>query len=207
MTYYLDHILWICADLDSGCRRIEQLTGVIPRYGGAHVSGATHNSIVGLGGRCYLEILAPTGAAQSGTDELARWASAASEPRVLTYCVRSKWPLSEVAARAKARGWQNTVVAENGRKTPDGTLLRWQWLVPRAAEFGLALPFFIDWLDSIHPSQAQSALSLRSFAVGHPRSDELHGVLAELGSPIDTFQADAIQFRVTLNSPKGVIEL
>jgi hypothetical protein len=121
--------------------------------------------------------------------------------------MRSKWPLSEVASRAKARGWQNTEVAENGRKTPDGTVLRWQWLVPRAGAFGLALPFFIDWLDSVHPSQAQSALNLRSFAVGHPHSDELHRVLTELGSPIDTFQADAIQFRVMLDSPKGAIEL
>jgi hypothetical protein len=207
MIGYLDHILWICADLDSACSRFEQLTGVMPQYGGAHVSGATHNSIVGLGGRCYLEILAPTGTAKSDNDELARWASAAWDPRVLTYCVRCKSPLSEVAARAKVRGWQNTEVGENGRKTPEGTLLRWQWLVPRAAEFGLALPFFIDWLDSVHPSEAQSALNLRSFAVGHPRSDELHEVLVELGSPIDTYRADAIQFRVTLNSPKGVIEL
>jgi glyoxalase-like protein len=211
VTDYLDHILWICADLERGCRRFEELTDVRPRYGGAHVSGATHNALVGLGGRRYLEILAPTRVPQSNADELARLAAAAQEPLVLTYCMRSALPLSEVALRAKAHGGKNVEVAYNGRITPDGATLKWQWLVPKIEPFGFAFPFFIDWLDSIHPSEPrageQSSVTLQGFSVGHPRNDELRAILVELGSPVDTFRADRGQFRVLLGCPRGVVAL
>lgn len=211
MTDYLDHILWGCDDLERGCSQFADMTGIKPQYGGVHASGATHNAIAGIGGRRYIEILAPTRAPRSDTDELARLARGAREPRVLTYCMRSALPLSDIAVRAKARGWKNAEVSSNGRTMPDGMALRWQWLVPKIEAFGLAFPFFIDWLDSIHPAEApvraDGALFLRRFSVGHPRNTELRAVLVELGSPVDTFQADAIQFRAIVDCPRGVITL
>lgn len=127
MNPYLDHIIWACADLEHGSRRFEALTGVQPRFGGVHASGLTHNALVGLGNRCYLEILAPVGPAGPGDDHWCRLARAAHEPRILTYCLRSAHPLSELASTFGALGWKNAVVASNGRTTPEGVRLRWQW--------------------------------------------------------------------------------
>ena len=151
MNSYLDHIIWACSDLEYGSRRFEALTGVQPRFGGVHASGLTHNALVGLGNRCYLEILAPVGPAGPGDDAWCRLARAAREPRIMTYCLRSARPLSELASTFVALGWKNSVVASNGRTTPEGVRLRWQWLAPTVERFGLAFPFFIDWLDSPHP--------------------------------------------------------
>jgi hypothetical protein len=213
MNSYLDHIIWACADLEHGSRRFEALTGVQPRFGGVHASGLTHNALVGLGNRCYLEILAPVGPAGPGDDHWCRLARGAQEPRVLTYCLRSPRPLSELASTFETFGWKNAVVANNGRTTQEGVRLRWQWLGPTVERFGLAFPFFIDWLDSPHPAesfdaaQPGSGIALQRFAVGHPDATELGRTLAQIGSAVETYTADDVRFRVQLQTPLGVVSL
>jgi len=213
MNSYLDHIIWACADLEYGSRRFEVLTGVRPRYGGVHASGLTHNALVGLGSRCYLEILAPVGPAGLNDDNWCRLARAAQEPRIFTYCLRSPRPLSELASTFQAFGWKNAVVASNGRTTPEGVRLRWQWLAPTAERFDFAFPFFIDWLDSPHPAETlgvappESGILLRDFAVGHPDATELSRTLRQIGSTVETYAHDDVQFRVQLQTPLGAVSL
>ena len=213
MQSHLDHVIWACADLEHGARRFEALTGIRPRYGGVHASGLTHNALVGLGGRCYLEVLAPVGPAGPNDDEWCRLARGSQEPRLMTYCLRSAHPLSELASMATGFGWKNAVVASNGRTTPEGVRLRWQWLAPAVERFGLAFPFFIDWLDSAHPaeslepSQPESEILLQHFAVGHPDAAELRRTLGKIGSTVDTYAADDVQFRLQLKTPRGPVSL
>jgi Glyoxalase-like domain len=210
VSAFLDHIIWACDDLERGTRRFEALTGVTPRYGGVHASGSTHNALVALGPRCYLEILAPTGSEAPAEDAWCRLARNAHEPRVVTYCLRSPRPLSELAQSALAAGAHDARVANNGRVTPQGVKLNWQWVAPVFDEFGLAFPFFIDWLDSPHPAataQAQGDMHLAEFAVGHPRAGALLRTLTEMGTPIDTYAAAAIEFRVQLQTPRGAVAL
>ena len=57
--HYIDHIVIGIHDLEKGIASIEDLTGVKPVYGGAHPSLGTHNALISLGNRTYLEILAP----------------------------------------------------------------------------------------------------------------------------------------------------
>jgi hypothetical protein len=207
---FLDHIIWACDDLERGTRRFEALTGVSPRYGGVHASGSTHNALVGLGPRCYLEILAPTGPQTPAEDAWCRLARGAREPRILTYCMRSPRPLSQLAQIAEAAGAHDALVAHNGRVTPEGVRLNWQWVAPVFDEFGLAFPFFIDWLDSPHPAataQGQGDLRLADFAVGHPQAADLLRALTQMVTPVDTYTAAAIEFRVRLNTPRGIVAL
>jgi Glyoxalase-like domain len=213
MQSHLDHVIWACPDLDAGVHRFEALTGIRPRYGGAHASGLTHNALVSLGGRCYLEVLAPVGPESPKDDEWCRLARTAHEPRILTYCMRSARPLSELASIATASGWKNAVVAGNGRITPEGVSLRWQWLAPQVERFGLAFPFFIDWLDSPHPgespgaAQAGAEILLDHFAVGHPDAAGLKHTLGEIGVNVDTYSAADVQFRLQLKTPRGTVSL
>ena len=213
MQSYLDHVIWACADLEHGARRFEALTGVRPRYGGVHASGLTQNALVGLGGRCYLEILSPVGPAGPNDDEWCKLARGAPEPRLMTYCLRSARPLSELASTFEAFGWKKAVVLSNGRTTPEGVRLRWQWLGPTVERFGLAFPFFIDWLDSPHPAesfeaaQPGSGILLQGFAVGHPDAAELRRTLAEIGSAVETYAAGDVGFRVQLQTPLGTVSL
>jgi hypothetical protein len=213
MNDFLDHIIWACDDLERGSRRFEALTGVSPRYGGVHASGLTHNALVALGPRCYLEILAPAKPEAPGEDDWCRLARAAHEPRVITYCMRSRRPLSELAPLAEGLGAKNGGVLSNGRITPEGVGLSWQWLRPTIDRFGLAFPFFIDWLDSPHPAdslaeaQKRGEIRLQEFAVGHPDAAELRRTLSRLDVSIDTYAAAAIEFRVQLTTPLGAVSL
>jgi hypothetical protein len=131
----------------------------------------------------------------------------------MTYCLRSSRPLSGIASIAEAHGWKKAVVGSNGRTTPDGVRLRWQWLGPTVDRFGLALPVFIDWLDSPHPGESLgqvhpgAGLRLKHFAVGHPAAEDLRSTLDELGAPIDTYAAPNLQFQVQLETPLGAVTL
>jgi hypothetical protein len=211
MNTYLDHVIWACSNLEAGMRRFEALTGVQPEFGGVHASGLTHNALVGLGGKCYLEILAPVGAPTSRDDPWCQFAHASTQPRFMTYCMRSPVPLAELAAAARSAGAGAATVAANGRKTPAGTQLRWQWTAPQFAQFGHAFPFFIDWLDSPHPGETLGAeppartLRLRRFAVGHPDADGLRALLGRLRVAVDVFAADAVRFDVDLETPAGPV--
>jgi glyoxalase-like protein len=213
MDSSLDHIIWVCDDLARASQRFEALSGVRPTYGGTHAGGLTHNALVAIGERCYLEILAPAGPSTAKDDDWCRLARAAHEPRILTYCLHSSRPLSELAAIAATLGWDGTGVARNGRVTPEGVRLSWQWLAPTVERFGLAFPFFIDWLNSPHPAKSLEAtgpageVRLLSFAVGHPDAVELRQTLAKFGFLIEVYGADRIEFRVRLQTANGEITL
>jgi len=210
MSGFLDHIIWACDDLERGSRRFEALTGVAPRYGGTHASGLTHNALVRIAPRSYLEILAPTGASTGTEDLWCRLARTAREPKILTYCSRSSMPLAELAQAAEAMGGPTPKVLSNGRVTPEGVRLNWQWLAPTFGDFGLAFPFFIDWLDSPHPAataQNPAHIELKEFSVGHPQAQELQQTLSKFGAPMNTYSAARIEFRLELDTPRGTVAL
>jgi Glyoxalase-like domain len=210
MSSNLDHIIWVCDNLQSGCSRFTLLTGVTPQFGGVHASGLTQNALVSLGGRCYLEILGPVKAPASTDDGWTRQAHAAHKPHVLTYCLRSPRPLRELAQTAREQGWKNAVVAANGRARPDGVELRWEWIAPLVEPLDWSFPFFIDWLDSPHPAESlppRAQLALRRFSVGHPEQSRLSHALAACGVRVETFNAPQASFHLELDTPNGPVRL
>ena len=196
----LDHLVYAVPDLSLAVDEMEQRLGVRPTPGGVHEGRGSHNALVGLGGRCYLELIAPDpkqkGPRWFGLDEI-------DQPRFVGWAVRRADP---EAWRAKA-AHQLGEVESGSRQAPDGTVIRWKLTHPDAPSFGGVLPFLIDWLDTPHPGLALTAdCSLLKMRASHPAPDLVERALEALELELPITMGPP-RLRVTLGTPRGPIEL
>jgi hypothetical protein len=198
---HIDHVLVGAADLDRAVEAFEKATGVRPVYGGKHPQG-THNALVSLGGKTYLELIAlqPGAAPSPQFGDLGKlekptpigWAVSAADPDALRQAL-------------KAAGFEATPPNDGSRTTPAGAVLHWQ-------TFGLTAPldeapFFIHWAaGTAHPSKtAPGGCTLRKWEVAGPHSGEMRRFRDALGLSVEIRDAKAAAFSLTLKCPKGTV--
>ncbi len=205
----VDHLLLGAADLDRGVAWFEKLTGVKAVVGGVHPGAGTRNALVALGGRQYLEIIAPDPAQTAYNFQID--VRKLTEPRLITWAAVTA-DINAVAQQARAGGHQLFGPRDGSRARPDGKTLKWKSLGV-LAKFGTGgvdpIPFFIEWAaDSLHPSQdSPKGCELLSFEIEHPDSAGVVGMLKNLGIEAKVKQAKDARLRATLKTPKGKVEL
>ena len=91
-----DHLVVAAATLEQGEDHLESLLGVRPQRGGKHVAMGTHNSLLKLDERSFLEVIAidPDGAAPArprwfALDTDALQASLREAPRLIHWVART----------------------------------------------------------------------------------------------------------------------
>src|SRR5207244_11638765 len=124
----LDHLVYAGRGLEHAVDGIERQVGVRPASGGTHGGGLTHNALVALGARSYLEVIArvpgieaPSGALPFGLETL-------TEPRLVAWAV----PVDDIEQRvegARAAGYDPGEMIAGGRDIPDGCHLGWHLVV------------------------------------------------------------------------------
>ena len=209
----LDHLILGASDLARGIEFIEQRTGVRAALGGVHPGRGTHNALLSLGPRCYLEILAPD--PNQPTLAWFRNLPQLTEPRLLGWMVRPG-DLAALPERLRQSGIACDPPRESSRQRPDGRTLRWKLLrmtgeqasSPTAGMEGL-LPFCIEWsAGSPHPADdAPSGLRLVEFEISSPAPDELQRTLDILGLELRVTRSDYPQLRARLAGPHGTADL
>ena len=95
----LDHLLLGAPDLDAAVAWFEKTTGVRPVIGGSHPGMGTRNALVSLGGRQYLEIIAPDPAQSAYNFHID--VRGLPEPRLVTWAAATP-ALDDVVSAARS---------------------------------------------------------------------------------------------------------
>ena len=214
----LDHIVIAAASLDAGVAWVEQQLGAKPIPGGQHVAMGTHNALLRLGPRCYLEVIAIDPAGETPTrrrwfslDEPEMRARLAVAPALITWVVRTP-SLAGACAR----------VPDLGEIMPmTRNAFRWKISVPESGSlaWGGVLPTAIQWEagdDGVvhHPCDVlpDSGCELVSLQLSHPAAVlGTSGIVAlfrelKIAGPVD-LKSGPKSLAAVIRSPRGEVAL
>jgi hypothetical protein len=184
MQTQLDHIVIGAATVAEGVAYVAAELGVAVPVGGEHPRMGTHNHVMRLSDRTFLEIIAinPTAAAPArprwfGLDDPFVQAQLQQGPRLLTWVVNTR-DLAAVHAQS---------MVPLGAITPQmrGEL---EWLITIPIDGHLPgaglIPTVIQWQVEGHPARnmAERGCSLTDLALYHPYPDWLAQALTAIGA-------------------------
>ena len=208
---HLDHLIIAAATLADGIEYITRITGVAPQPGGKHVAMGTHNALVRLGERVFLEVIAidpeaakPRRPRWFDLDNIALQAELTERPRVVHWVARTT-DLETAAARSP--------VPLGAVYPMERGAYRWRITIPddgKAPGKGI-VPTLIQWDVAAHPADAlpESGISIAGFAGAHPEPESIRATLAALGLagvlPV-TYDPYA-RLAAMLRTPRGIVTL
>jgi len=202
----IDHFVLGVAELESGMRQVADITGVEPILGGRHTQLGTHNAVVALGERQYLEILAPDPTQPILVDAL-------TVLRGLTSPALVKWAvatgdLDRASDLLRGHGFGFGAVEKGSRTRSDGRVLEWRqvgFLAARSSD----VPFIIEWgAGSVHPAEdSPRGCEITRFTVASPQPSPLERLCADLGAAVKVQQGTAVWLELVLDTPRGEVKL
>lgn len=199
-----DHFLWGCADLQEGIRLLKEKTGVQAMIGGKHLDVGTHNALLSLGDKVYLEIIAPDPEADTLVDDY-QFLKEFKEPTLFYWAAHTE-AINSLLMRINKLGLVNSGIKAGSRKKPDGTILEWESL---SIDSKNLMPFFIQWgKQSRHPSvDAPKGCHIHSFWLESETPEILVKEFAQLDiqMPVKFGQKELLHLK--LNTPKGIVVL
>ena len=207
----LDHLVVAAVSLADGIEYLGELTGAEAQPGGKHAAMGTHNALLRLSERTFLEIIAidPEGTKPSrprwfGLDDSGLQSELTERPRLIHWVARTKGIESVAAScpiplgrvHALSRGdyrWRITI--------PDDGSLPGNGLVPT----------LIEWDVPQHPADTlpKSGLTLVSLAATHPEPAPIRVALKALGQDEllrVTYDRDT-RLAAMLQTPRGIVTL
>lgn len=208
----IDHLLLGVSELGAGVRWIQDEFNVAAGEGGRHLGVGTHNALIALGGRTYLEIIAPDPEQLVPKAALPYGLGALSAPRLINWAVRVP-DMDAWAAKLYQLGIPIQVKARD-RVNPDGRRLVWRTATMPATTFvngadltGL-IPFAIDWQDTVHPSEtAPTGIVLESLTLCHPQVALVQTTAAALELPVLVEQAEEPCLKAQVRFRLGLREI
>lgn len=208
MAAKLDHIIIGGPDLDDLEAYAEEQLGVAPRRGGSHHGWGTRNSLLGLGGRQYLELVAPDpdqpdpeGPRPFRVDEL-------TAPTLVGWAVHVD-DVAAVVAAARESGYDPGEPFAMSRLGADGSELSWQMTPTDTGDSG-TIPFLIDWGQTPHPSEGLPSVLFQTLRIKHPQVEDVTAALKALGvarGPIQLRSGEPVRLSAVLMAESRRVEL
>jgi hypothetical protein len=214
VTVALDHLVVAARTLEEGAAWLAQCLGAATVPGGKHAGMGTHNRLLSLGGRTYLEVIAidpeapaPARPRWFGLDRPEVQAALAKSPRLLHWVCRCD---DLEAARVVAPGAFGTVLPFARGD------YRWRITVPDdgAPPMQGELPTLIEWEGDRHPSDdlPESGCVLRRLTVELPEGAESSAPLIRLGvlppvAVVVIAPCSSARLRAEIRCPGGTVVL
>ena len=142
----IDHIVFAVKDLQQGIDQIKTLTGVKPLMGGKHLNKGTHNALLPLGSKTYLEIISVDpeseydGQKWMAVDHIAK--------STITRWALSPSNIEETAGLLNNYNSNLGLIINGERQLKDESFLRWKMTNPNPFGIVDSIPFLIDWKNS-----------------------------------------------------------
>jgi hypothetical protein len=207
----LDHLVVAATTLADGIDHLATLTGVAPQPGGRHAKMGTHNAVLRLGERVYLEIIAidpdaakPPRPRWFGLDSIALQSELVERPRLIHWVARTTD--IDRAASASAIALGDVLPMERGD-------YRWRITVPADGALpgkGI-VPTLIQWDVPMHPADRlpASGVTLAQLAASHPDPTPVRAALAalDLGETIHVSYDRETRLAAMLRTPRGIVTL
>ena len=207
----LDHLVVAAATLEQGEDYVETRLGARPLRGGKHLAMGTHNSLLRLGEKTYLEVIAidpdaaaPARARWFGLDTAARRAELQTAPRLIHWVARTDDIVAARRACAVDCGEVQTMARD---------AFEWRMTIPADGQLpgGGVLPTLIEWADERHPADAMPNVGIRLVALAgaHPEPALIRSVLAalSLADAIKVTFAATPRLAAMLQTPRGPVTL
>jgi len=196
------------ANLDDGIAQLEAATGVRAQYGGAHPGQGSHNALLALGPRVYLEIVAPDPAQANPRSLPSLGLSETRRSRMVGWALEAP-DLDGLIAGAGAKGFPMVGPTKGGRQRPDGYLLSWRIATLADQRIGDGLtPFFIDWGATEHPTVGSpKGIRLVSLRAQYPAPQSVQAVFDALDIPLMVEAGAEPALTAILDTPRGRLEL
>lgn len=173
MRSHIDHLVVACADLDQGAAWLQQQLGAEAQPGGKHALMGTHNRLLKLGARSYLELIALDPEATAARprwfalDDAAVRRRAREQPFLLSW-VASTTDIVEAVAQLPELG---EVIAASRNQ------FSWRITVPDDGRlnFSGVLPTVIEWDGDAHPCDVlpDSSCELLELRLSHPAASSI----------------------------------
>jgi hypothetical protein len=202
-----DHLVVAALSLERGCDWVEERLGARPQPGGKHVAMGTHNALLRLGARFFLEVIAvdPEGVAPSRSrwfdlDEPRMKATLAEGPRLVHWVARTD-DIDAVVKRVPSLG----TITPMERGT-----FKWRITIPGDGHLparGL-VPTIIQWSDARHPADnlADNGRTLSLLAGEHPEPANVRAGIAKvgLGEFLKVTYAKSPRLAAMIRTPRGI---
>jgi hypothetical protein len=207
----IDHLVLAAATLAQGCDYVESGLGERPVEGGRHVTMGTHNALLRLGDKLYLEVIAidPEGAKPARP----RWFDL-DEPRMRALLTDGPRLIHFVARTTDIAGLAPRSPVDLGEPTAfERDDYRWTLTVPADGHLpgrGL-VPTLIQWKGPRHPADAlpRNALSLVALAGEHPDPAPVRAALARLGlsDEVKVTYGQTPRLAAMIRTPRGIVTI
>jgi hypothetical protein len=205
----IDHIVYTVPNLEEAVAELEARLGVKPLIGGRHDTQGTRNALINLNDGAYLEILAADD--ENTNIPPPRWmgVDVLSRPRITRWALKS----NNLTTDGKVLREHDPALGHTkagSRQRPDGSMLRWELILPTSVPEVDVIPFMVDWSQSdIHPHEAlpDMGCSIIELLLQHPEPERIQPVLQELGVKVPVTKGEEPDIILVLRCPAGNIPI